>query len=161
MNECNCEHIALTGELDLGYRGDDGLTPFIGDNGNWWIGERDTGVKAKGEDGRPLTWDDLTPEQKAELKGDPFRYEDFTPEQLEGLRGEPGTPGEPGYTPQKGIDYFDGDPGAPGKDGMSGGLLFPNIDYDPVAGTIVIKGLEQEVSRITFDDETNELVITF
>ena len=29
------------------------------------------------------------------------------------LKGEPG---EPGYTPQKGIDYFDGEPGAPGKD---------------------------------------------
>ena len=26
--------------------GADGLTPFIGDNGNWWIGELDTGVKA-------------------------------------------------------------------------------------------------------------------
>ena len=25
---------------------DDGLTPFIGENGNWWIGEKDTGVKA-------------------------------------------------------------------------------------------------------------------
>lgn len=26
--------------------GADGLTPFIGDNGDWWIGELDTGVKA-------------------------------------------------------------------------------------------------------------------
>ena len=26
--------------------GKDGLTPFIGENGNWWIGEKDTGVKA-------------------------------------------------------------------------------------------------------------------
>lgn len=25
-----------------------GLTPFIGDNGNWWIGEEDTGVPASG-----------------------------------------------------------------------------------------------------------------
>jgi len=22
------------------------LSPFIGENGNWWIGEKDTGVKA-------------------------------------------------------------------------------------------------------------------
>lgn len=26
--------------------GKDGLTPFVGDNGNWWIGEKDTGVIA-------------------------------------------------------------------------------------------------------------------
>ena len=34
---------------DKGVKGDkgaDGLTPFIGENGNWWIGEKDTGVKA-------------------------------------------------------------------------------------------------------------------
>ena len=29
-----------------GKDGKDGLTPFIGENGNWWIGEKDTGVKA-------------------------------------------------------------------------------------------------------------------
>ncbi len=34
-----------------GEDGIDGLTPFIGTNGNWWIGDTDTGVKAKGEDG--------------------------------------------------------------------------------------------------------------
>ncbi len=31
--------------------GDKGDTPFIGDNGNWWIGTTDTQVKAKAEDG--------------------------------------------------------------------------------------------------------------
>ena len=29
-------------------KGEDGLTPFIGANGNWWIGSQDTGVKAGG-----------------------------------------------------------------------------------------------------------------
>jgi hypothetical protein len=28
-----------------------GLTPFIGKNGNWWIDKEDTGYKAQGEDG--------------------------------------------------------------------------------------------------------------
>ena len=40
--------------------------------------------------------------------GKPFTYEDFTDAQLETLKGEKG---EPGYTPQKGIDYFDGEHG--------------------------------------------------
>ena len=31
-----------------GVDGKDGNTPFIGENGNWWIGETDTGVKAAG-----------------------------------------------------------------------------------------------------------------
>lgn len=31
---------------------EDGITPHIGDNGNWFIGTTDTGVKAQGEDGK-------------------------------------------------------------------------------------------------------------
>ena len=30
----------------VGENGKDGLTPYIGENGNWWIGEKDTGTKA-------------------------------------------------------------------------------------------------------------------
>ena len=36
---------------DTGTAGSDGLTPYIGDNGNWWIGVTDTGVKAQGNTG--------------------------------------------------------------------------------------------------------------
>jgi hypothetical protein len=35
-----------------GTDGEDGQTPYIGENGNWWIGETDTGVKAAGADGK-------------------------------------------------------------------------------------------------------------
>lgn len=38
-----------------GEPGKDGLTPFIGSNGNWWIGGLDTGVKAAGQKGEPGT----------------------------------------------------------------------------------------------------------
>lgn len=34
-----------------GKDGIDGKTPFIGDNGNWWVGDTDTGQKAQGERG--------------------------------------------------------------------------------------------------------------
>ena len=33
-----------------GENGKDGLAPFIGENGNWWIGDADTGVKAAADD---------------------------------------------------------------------------------------------------------------
>ena len=32
--------------------GKDGLTPYIGSNGNWFIGEIDTGVQVEGKDGK-------------------------------------------------------------------------------------------------------------
>lgn len=41
---------------DTGTNGTNGLTPFIGKNGNWWIGTTDTGVQAEGKDGQnPFT----------------------------------------------------------------------------------------------------------
>lgn len=42
----------LKGEGALkGEKGDDGITPHIGYNGNWYIGTVDTGINAQGEDG--------------------------------------------------------------------------------------------------------------
>ena len=35
-----------------GAKGNDGVTPHIGNNGNWWIGTTDTGVKAQGAAGQ-------------------------------------------------------------------------------------------------------------
>lgn len=46
----------------------------------------------KGDPGAALTYDMLTSEQKAELKGAPFTYADFTKEQLAALKGEKGDP---------------------------------------------------------------------
>lgn len=41
------------GKKDTGVKasGTDGLTPYVGSNGNWWIGTKDTGVSAMGIDG--------------------------------------------------------------------------------------------------------------
>lgn len=46
-----------------------GSAPYIGNNGNWWIGSNDSGVSATGPKGDPFTYDDFTPEQLDELKG--------------------------------------------------------------------------------------------
>jgi hypothetical protein len=40
-----------TGVRAEGIDGQDGLTPYVGDNGNWWIGDYNTGVVAEGENG--------------------------------------------------------------------------------------------------------------
>ena len=39
---------------------------------------------------------------------------------VETIQGEPGEKGKDGYTPQKGVDYFDGKDGQDGKDGKDG-----------------------------------------
>ncbi len=40
-----------TGTPAQGPPGQNGLTPHIGENGNWYLGETDTGVKAQGDAG--------------------------------------------------------------------------------------------------------------
>lgn len=83
--------IQLEGVLDMGFRGDDGITPHIGENGNWWVGDTDTGKPSRGE---------------------AFKYDDFTHEQLEALLG-PGGPSRPfDLTASKyAIVYTEGDYG--------------------------------------------------
>ncbi len=59
-----------------GVDGEDGITPHIGTNGNWFVGETDTGVQASGKDG------------------------------IDGTDGKDGRNGTDGYTPVKGVDYM-------------------------------------------------------
>lgn len=64
-----------------GESGADGVTPHIGDNGNWYIGSADTGKPSRGAKGD---------------KGAAFTYSDFTTEQLAALKGEKGAAGKDG-----------------------------------------------------------------
>ena len=78
-----------TGADDGGAGEENGVTPHIGENGNWYIGNTDTGKPSRGAKGD---------------KGDPFTYSDFTAEQLEALKGEKGDKGDTGATGLKGAD---------------------------------------------------------
>ena len=62
-----------------GAAGADGITPHIGDNGNWYLGSTDTGNPSRGATGAPGK---------------------------DGAKGDPGTPGAAGHTPVKGTDYW-------------------------------------------------------
>ena len=46
---------------EQGVPGTNGVTPHIGENGNWWIGTNDTGIKAQGAQGEAGT-DGVTPQ---------------------------------------------------------------------------------------------------
>ena len=79
-------------DLDLKVEsgGSDGLTPHIGDNGNWWIGDTDTLKPARGEQG------------------------------LQGVRGERGLQGERGAQGERGIQGLQGVQGLQGLPGVKG-----------------------------------------
>lgn len=103
---------------------------------------------AKGDKGDALTWDDLTPEQKASLKGE------------KGDKGDQGIQGEQGPQGIQGEKGDKGDTGDKGDDGASGGMLFPKMDFNAEDGILTITGLKQEVERISYDEENGVLTIT-
>lgn len=91
-----------------GPKGDNGLTPSINVNGDWWIGDIDTGVPAQGPKG------DTGPQG---AKGDPG------PQGARGFQGEPGPPGpkgDKGATGAQGPQGVKGDTGATGRQGPKG-----------------------------------------
>lgn len=84
-------------------RGEDGISPVVETS------EIEGGYRVDITDIYGKKSIDLMHGEKGD-KGDAFTYSDFTPVQLAALKGEPG------YTPQKNVDYFDG---SNGKDGYS------------------------------------------
>ena len=89
-----------------GEQGEEGLSSYevwLIDNPDGTEAEYFDSIKGqKGEVGEALVFDDLTDDQKLDIKGqkgevgeqgdlgDPFVYDDFTDDQLEDLKGEPG-----------------------------------------------------------------------
>ena len=92
-------------------KGADGITPTIGDNGNWYLGTTDTGKPSRGEKGE---------------KGDPGK---------DGANGETGPAGPRGEKGADGSNGKDGKPGEKGADGAPGiyyGTTQPTGDTHPV-----------------------------
>ena len=79
-----------------------GVTPHIGDNGNWYLGATDTGKPSRGATG---------------AKGDTGATGPAGPVGPQGPAGAPGKDGAPGKAGAKGDPGTPGAAGAPGKDG--------------------------------------------
>ena len=80
-----------------GAKGEDGLTPFVNEKGNWQIGSKDTGIPARGRDGKKGDKGDTGAKGD---KGDP------------GAKGDKGDPGAKGENGGNGAKGDKGDPGA-------------------------------------------------
>lgn len=52
-----------------------------------------------------------------------------------------------------------GPQGPQGEPGVSGGMLFPVMNFNPEDGVLTISGLEQEIDRVRYDETTAELII--
>lgn len=130
-----------------GEPGEDGITPHIGANGNWWVGENDTGYAASGKDGRGIEGFSCEPSyEDGGVNVIAFRLTGGVEDSFEirnGSKGNPGEPGEDGLTPfikngnwwigetdtgvaaqgpagANGTNGDPGSPGSPGKDGVDG-----------------------------------------
>ena len=119
-----------------GKDGKDGLVPYIGANGNWWLGDTDTGVKAsvKGDKGDPgkdgaAGKDGITPRLK--IGDDNIWYVSYDGGQTwvslgvkatgsDGKDGKDGTNGQDGKDGDTGDNGDKGDKGDAGKDGRDG-----------------------------------------
>ena len=75
-----------------GTDGEDGITPHIGDNGNWYLGDEDTGKPSRGEQG---------------------------PQGIQGEKGDKGDTGDTGPQGPAGQDGADGTNGTDGEDGIT------------------------------------------
>ena len=111
-----------------GADGTDGITPHIGENGNWYIGNTDTGKPSRGEQGAKGDTGAIGPQgPKGDTgpQGPQGEKGDTGPQGLQGIQGVQGPQGERGPAgadgaigPQ-GPQGVKGDPGTPGKDGHS------------------------------------------
>ena len=85
----------LTPEQKAELTGPSGASPYIGENGNWFVGELDTGVQAQG---------------------------------AQGPKGEQGPQGDTGATGPKGEQGPQGDTGATGAKGDTGACVYNLLD---------------------------------
>ncbi len=112
-----------------GVNGEDGETPYVGDNGNWYIGENDTGKPSRGAKGEPGA-DGVTPTFGIESveTGEPGTDAEVTmtgdapnhglrfviPRGNKGAKGDIGSPGAKGDKGEPGAKGDKGDKGSPG-----------------------------------------------
>ena len=83
----------LTPEQKAELTGPSGASPYIGENGNWFVGELDTGVQAQGAQG---------PKGEQGPQGAQGPKGDQGPQGVQGPKGEQGPQGDTGATGAKG-----------------------------------------------------------
>ncbi len=101
-------------------KGDDGLTPYVGANGNWWVGDQDTGSPSCGSDGTtPIIGIDTNGYWLIDYSDGAGAMQilvNGSPVQSQGNQGEKGEKGDTGEKGEKGDTGANGTNGADGAD---------------------------------------------
>lgn len=172
-----------------GSDGKDGKTPFIGENGNWWIGEIDTGIKAAGIDGIDgINGIDGTDGKEIEIqKTDLYiqwRYKGGEWQNLVALAdilgpsGQNGTNGEDGRTPEFRVNgnqlqwRYAGDTiwlnlydlsalkGADGKDGSCAGYFAANGSVYSAGKALPFTVKKKSGGLISYNASSNKITLS-
>lgn len=180
----------LTGAAgENGKNGTDGKTPFIGENGNWWIGDIDTGIKAAGTDGKDgINGIDGTDGKEIEIqKTDLYiqwRYKGGEWQNLVALAdilgpsGQNGTNGEDGRTPEFRVNgnqlqwRYAGDTiwlnlydlsalkGADGKDGSCAGYFAANGSVYSWGSPLPFNVKKESGALISYDASSKTITLS-
>lgn len=130
-----------------GPAGADGITPTIGDNGNWYLGDTDTGNPSRGEEGPqgPRGETGLQgvqgqigpqgPKGDTGDTGPAGPKGDTGPQGPQGPQGEQGPQGLQGETGPQGPAGADGQPGADGAPGADGKSAYQYAQDGGYTGT--------------------------
>ena len=172
-----------------GKDGVDGNTPFIGENGNWWIGETDTGIKAAGTDGKDgINGIDGTNGKEIEIqKTDLYiqwRYKGGEWQNLVALAdilgpsGQNGTNGEDGRTPEFRVNgnqlqwRYEGETiwlnlydlsvlkGADGKDGSCAGYFAANGSVYSAGKALPFTVKKKSGGLISYNASSNKITLS-
>ena len=103
----------LTPEQKAELTGPSGASPYIGENGNWFVGELDMGVQAQGAQGP---------------KGEQGPRGAQGPQGVQGPQGAQGPKGEQGPQGDTGATGAKGDTGATGAKGDTGACVYNLLD---------------------------------
>ena len=167
-----------SGQGPQGPAGEDGITPTIGENGNWFLGETDTGKPSRGEQGPKGEQGDPGPKGE---QGDPGAKGDPGPQGEPGQDGAPGaaatitvgttTTGEAGteasvtnsgttsaavlnFTIPKGAKGDKGDKGDTGNTGPAGTTTFAGLTDQPTDNAALKTALDAKAAQTTVDSLT-------
>jgi hypothetical protein len=141
-----------------GYNGEDGITPKIGPNGNWWICNTDTGVLASGANGKPgeAGENGITPHIGSNYNW--FIAQTDTGVLARGTNGKDGDPGPQGPPGEK------GDPGEQGTPGIGARTVFAFKVSATIPATPTGGSWDPETDTVTYPvgwsgDDTQEDIV--
>lgn len=131
-----------------GPAGADGVTPTIGENGNWFLGDTDTGKPSRGEQG---------PAGAAGAAGQDGAQGPQGPEGPQGPQGEKGEKGDTGPQGPQGEPGPQGPKGDTGDTGPAGTTTFAGLTDQPADNAALKAALDAKADQTAVDAKVSSV----